>query len=135
MRTFETGKTAVEVIAWPKNRRWDARYQTTSSIERGICKIVLSNEVFHDPVKANTAYRRFARRMSKEGLNPPSIEFRNMVSNASKNIFCILTAKESIFNSSCEIGQMYLIESGKEQSRRVCAILTGKNTATEVETI
>ena len=99
MRTFETGKTAVEVIAWPKNRRWDARYQTTSSIERGI------------------------------------IEFRNMVSNASKNIFCILTAKESVFNSSCEIGQMYLIESGKEQSRRVCAILTGKNTATEVETI
>ena len=73
--------------------------------------------------------------MSKEGLNPPSIEFRNMVSNASKNIFCILTAKESVFNSSCEIGQMYLIESGKEQSRRVCAILTGKNTATEVETI
>ena len=123
MRTFETGKTVVEVIAWPKNRKWDGRYQTSSSTDDGICKLVLSNEVFHNAAKANTAYRRFAKRMIKEGLVPPSIEFRNMVSNASKNIFCILTTSESVFNSACEIGNMYVIESGKEENRRICAVL------------
>ena len=59
MRTFETGKTAVEIIAWPKDRKWDGRYQTSGSMDGGICKLVLSNEVFHDAAKANTAYRRF----------------------------------------------------------------------------
>ena len=123
MKTFEAGKTIVEVIAWPKDVPWDGRYQTSSTIEGGICKIVLSNEAFHDPSRANTAYRRFAKRMTKEGFNPPNIHFRNMASNASKNIFCILTANESVFNSACEVKRMYLVESGKGESRRVGAVL------------
>ncbi len=135
MRTFETGKTAVEVIAWPRNAKWDGRYQTSGSMEDGICKLVLSNEVFHNAAKANTAYKRFAKRMIKEGLVPPSIEFRNMVSNASKNIFCILTTSESVFNSSCEIGKMYLIESGKKENRRICAVLLREDDKAEEKVI
>lgn len=123
MRTFETGRAVVDIIAWPKDRPWQGRYRTSSQIEQGVCKLLLSDEVFHDAAKANTAYRRFARKIRMEGLEPPSIVFRPMISRASRNIFCILTTKESVFNTACEIGKMYVVESGAGENRRQCAIL------------
>ena len=59
----------------------------------------------------------------KEGLEPPRVVFRNMVSQASRNVFCILTTRESVFNSACEIGKLYIVDSGREDKRRICAIL------------
>ena len=123
MRTIENERTVVDIIAWPHNIPWEGRYQTTSVIHKGACKLILSSEVFHDASKANTAYKRFSRRMMKEGLEPPRVVFRNMVSQASKNVFCILTTRESVFNSACEIGKFYIVDSGREDKRRICAIL------------
>ena len=85
MRTIETGKAIVDIVAWPENRPWEGRYQTSSQIERGLCRLVLSPDVFHDAARANTAYRRFARKIEREGLVPPNIVFRHMVSRTSQN--------------------------------------------------
>ena len=123
MRTIETDKTAVEIIAWPEDKPWQGRYQTTSRVEKGICQITLSPEVFHNAAKANTAYRRFARKLEREGLCPPNVVFRELTSQASKNVFCILTTRESVFNSACDIGRMYVVESGIDERRRLCAVL------------
>ena len=49
--------------------------------------------------------------------------FRELNAQASKNVFCILTTKESVFNSACEIGRMYVVESGIDERRRLCAVL------------
>ena len=122
MRTIETNRAIVEVIAWPEDKPWQGRYKTSSQIERGICTLVLSPEVFHDERKANMAYRRFTRKIEKEGLIPPNVVFRRMLSRASKNIFCILTTTESVFNSACESGRLYVIESGIDERRRLCAL-------------
>ena len=127
MRTIEHGCAVVDIIAWPEHRPWEGRYQTSSSIERGICKLVLSPAVYHDTAKANTAYRRFAGKITRAGLTPPKVEFRNLLSKASRNMFCVLTTKESVFNSACPIGRRYIIESGKDDTRRVCAVLLGEN--------
>ena len=91
MRTIETDRAVVEIIAWPEDRPWTGRYQTSSQIEGNLCTLTLSPDVFHDAAKANTAYRRFARKISREGMEPPNVVFRNMLSRASRNIFCILT--------------------------------------------
>ena len=104
MRTIETDRAVVEIIAWPEDRPWTGRYQTSSQIEGNLCTLTLSPDVFHDAAKANTAYRRFARKISREGMEPPNVVFRNMLSRASRNIFCILTTTESVFNSACSIG-------------------------------
>lgn len=104
MRTIETGRAVVDIVAWPEDRPWEGRYQTSSQIERGLCRLVLSPNVFHDAARANTAYRRFARKIEREGLVPPNIVFREMVSRSSKNVFCILTTTESVFNSACSVG-------------------------------
>lgn len=125
MRTIETGRAIVDVVAWPENRPWQGRYRTASQIEQGVCKLMLSAEVFHDAAKANTAYRRFARKIRMEGMEPPNVVFRPMLSRASRSIFCILTTKESVFNTACEIGKTYVIESGAEDNRRLCAVLMG----------
>ena len=123
MRTIETGRAVVDIIAWPEDRPWPGRYQTSSQIDdRGICTLTLSPEVFHDAAKANTAYRRFAQKIRREGLEPPNVVFRAMLSRASRNIFCILTTTESVFNSSCEIGRTYVVESGIDDKRKLCAI-------------
>ena len=122
MRTIETDHAVVEVIAWPEDRPWTGRYQTSSQIEGNLCTLTLSPDVFHDAAKANTAYRRFARKISREGMEPPNVVFRNMLSRASRNIFCILTTTESVFNSSCSIGRMYVVESGIDDRRRLCAV-------------
>ena len=55
MRTIETDCAVVDIVAWPENRPWEGRYQTSSQIEPGICRLVLSPAVFHDAAKANTA--------------------------------------------------------------------------------
>lgn len=123
MRTIETGRAVVDIIAWPEDRPWQGRYQTSSQIDHGTGKLVLSPEVFHDAAKANTAYRRFAQKIRREGLEPPNVVFRAMASRASKNVFCILTTTESVFNSACEIGRMYVVESGIDERRRLCAVL------------
>lgn len=123
VRTIETGRAVVDIIAWPENRPWEGRYQTSSQIERGMCKLVLSPGVFHDAARANTAYRRFARKIMREGLEPPNVIFTQMASRASKNVFCILSTTESVFNSACEIGRMYVVESGIDEKRRLCAVL------------
>jgi hypothetical protein len=67
MRTIETDRAIVEIIAWPEDKPWQGRYKTSSQIERGICTLVLSPEVFHDEAKANVAYRRFMKKIEKEG--------------------------------------------------------------------
>ena len=123
MRTIETGKAVVEIIAWPEGKPWQGRYQTTSRVEKGVCQLTLSPEVFHNAAKANTAYRRFARKLEREGLDAPNVVFRELNAQASKNVFCILTTKESVFNSACAIGRMYVVESGIDERRRLCAVL------------
>lgn len=125
MRTIETGRAIVDIIAWPENIPWEGRYQTSSTIEKGVCKLTLSPAVFHDAAKANTAYRRFAQKIRREGLEPPNVVFRPLASRASKNVFCILTTTESVFNSACEIGRMYVVESGIDERRRLCAVRLG----------
>lgn len=122
MRTIETGRAVVEVIAWPEDRPWTGRYQTSSQIEGNLCTLTLSPEVFHDAAKANTAYRRFARKIAREGMEPPNVVFRAMLSRASRSVFCILTTTESVFNSACPIGRMYVVESGIDERRRLCAV-------------
>ena len=122
MRTIETGRAVVEVIAWPEDRPWTGRYQTSSQIEGNLCTLTLSPEVFHDAAKANTAYRRFARKITREGMEPPNVVFRAMLSRASRSVFCILTTTESVFNSACPIGRMYVVESGIDERRRLCAV-------------
>lgn len=122
MRTIETGRAIVDIVAWPEDRPWEGRYQTSSQIEKGVCRLILSPAVFHDPAKANTAYKRFSQKIRREGLEPPNIVFRRMASRASQNVFCILSTTESVFNSACEVGRMYVIESGIDDLRRLCAV-------------
>ena len=122
MRTIEPGRAVVEIIAWPEDRPWTGRYQTSSQIEGNLCTLTLSPEVFHNAAKANTAYRRFAQKIRREGMEPPNVVFRNMLSRASRSIFCILTTTESVFNSACSIGRMYVVESGIDDRRRLCAV-------------
>ena len=126
MQTIEKGRAVVDVVAWPEDRPWPGRYRTSSQIERGMCKLMLSAEVFHDAAKANTAYRRFARKILLAGMEPPNIVFRPMLSRASRRVFCILTTKESVFNTACPIGRTYIVESGIDENRRLCAVLMDK---------
>ena len=133
MRTIEIGRAVVEVIAWPEDRPWTGRYQTSSQIEGNLCTLTLSPEVFHDSAKANTAYRRFARKIAREGMEPPNIVFRAMLSRASRSVFCILTTTESVFNSACPIGRMYVVESGIDERRRLCAVRVSDHATLEEE--
>ena len=133
MRTIESGRAVVEVIAWPEDRPWTGRYQTSSQIEGNLCTLTLSPEVFHDAAKANTAYRRFARKIAREGMEPPNVVFRAMLSRASRSVFCILTTTESVFNSACPIGRMYVVESGIDERRRLCAVRVSDRTTLEEE--
>ena len=133
MRTIETGRAVVEVIAWPEDRPWTGRYQTSSQIEVNLCTLTLSPEVFHDAAKANTAYRRFARKIAREGMEPPNIVLRAMLSRASRSVFCILTTTESVFNSACPIGRMYVVESGIDERRRLCAVRVSDHATLEEE--
>ena len=133
MRTIETGRAVVEVIAWPEDRPWTGRYQTSSQIEGNLCTLTLSPEVFHDAEKANTAYRRFARKIAREGMEPPNVVFRAMLSRASRSVFCILTTTESVFNSACPIGRMYVVESGIDERRRLCAVRVSDRATLEEE--
>lgn len=61
-------------------------------------------------------------RLSARGLVPPNIVFRHMVSRTSQNVFCILTTTESVFNSACSVGKFYVVESGIDERRRLCAV-------------
>ena len=133
MRTIETGRAVVEVIAWPEDRPWTGRYQTSSQIEGNLCTLTLSPEVFHDSAKANTSYRRFARKIAREGMEPPNVVFRAMLSRASRSVFCILTTTESVFNSACPIGRMYVVESGIDERRRLCAVRVSDHATLEEE--
>ena len=133
MRTIETGRAVVEVIAWPEDRPWTGRYQTSSQIEGNLCTLTLSPEVFHDAAKANTAYRRFARKIAREGMEPPNVVFRAMLSRASRSVFCILTTTESVFTSACPIGRMYVVESGIDERRRLCAVRVSDRATLEEE--
>ena len=45
-----------------------------------------------------------------------------MVSRTSQNVFCILTTTESVFNSACSVGKFYVVESGIDERRRLCAV-------------
>ena len=133
MRTIEIGRAVVEVIAWPEDRPWTGRYQTSSQIEGNLCTLTLSPEDFHDAAKANTAYRRFARKIAREGMEPPNVVFRAMLSRASRSVFCILTTTESVFNSACPIGRMYVVESGIDERRRLCAVRVSDHATLEEE--
>jgi len=132
MRTIETDRAVVDIIAWPENKPWTGRYKTSSSIEQGVCTLTLSPEVYHNAAKANTAYRRFAHKIESEGLVAPNVVFKELTSRASRNVFCILSTKESVFNSACEIGRMYVIESGIDDRRKLCAVLLRSNAIEEV---
>ena len=133
MRTIETGRAVVDIVAWPEDRPWEGRYQTSSQIEKGVCRLLLSPEVFHNVAKANTAYRRFAQKIRRAGLEPPNVQFRAMLSRASRNIFCILTTTESVFNSACSIGRIYVVESGIDERRRLCAVRADTPTGIQPE--
>ena len=85
MRTIESDRAIVDIVAWPEDRPWTGRYQTSSQIDGGTCTLTLSPAVFHDAAKANTAYRRFAQKIRKEGMEPPNVVFRTMLSRASRN--------------------------------------------------
>ena len=122
MRTIETGRAVVDVVAWPENKPWEGRYQTSSQIDKGVCRLTLAPHIFHDAAKANTAYRRFAQKIRRAGLEPPNVQFREM-SAGSRNMFCYLTTTESVFNSACEIGRIVVVESGVDERRRLCAVL------------
>ena len=37
-------------------------------------------------------------------------------------MFCILTTTESVFNSACSVGKFYVVESGIDERRRLCAV-------------
>ena len=69
------------------------------------------------------AVTRTVAKLEREGLCPPNVVFRELTSQASKNVFCILTTRESVFNSACDIGRMYVVESGIDERRRLCAVL------------
>ena len=56
VRTIETGKAIVDIVAWPENRPWEGRYQTSSQIERGLCRLVLSPDVFHDAALVDAGF-------------------------------------------------------------------------------
>ena len=90
MQTIETDKTVVNVLVWPSDRPWTGRYATSGTVEDGRCTLVLTERVFRDPKRANAAYRRFARRMERAGLQPPNVVFHEMTSEASKGLFCVL---------------------------------------------
>ena len=122
MRTIETGRAVVDVVAWPENKPWEGRYQTSSQIDKGVYRLTLAPHIFHDAAKANTAYRRFAQKIRRAGLEPPNVQFREM-SAGSRNMFCYLTTTESVFNSACEIGRIVVVESGVDERRRLCAVL------------
>ena len=55
-------------------------------------------------------------------MTPPNVLFRQMVSRTSQNVFCILTTTESVFNSACSVGKFYVVESGIDERRRLCAV-------------
>ena len=135
MRTIETGRAVVDIVAWPKDKPWTGRYQTSSCIEQGLCTLTLTPEVYHNAAKANTAYRRFARKIEREGLTPPNVVFKELSSRASRNVFCILSTKESVFNSACEIGRMYVVESGIDDRRRLCAVLVRPDSCDDDEVV
>ena len=63
-----------------------------------------------------------ARKIERAGLTPPNVLFRQMVSRTSQNVFCILTTTESVFNSACSVGKFYVVESGIDERRRLCAV-------------
>ena len=135
VRTIEPEKAVVEIIAWPEDKPWTGRYRTSSQIEGNLCTLTLSPDVFHNAAKANTAYRRFAQKIRQEGMEPPNVVFRNMISRASRSIFCILTTTESVFNSACSIGRMYVVESGIDDRRRLCAVRVFDNAFEEKEAL
>ena len=41
MRTIETDRAMVDIIAWPEDKPWTGRYQTSSSIDQGVCSLTL----------------------------------------------------------------------------------------------
>ena len=133
VRTIESGRAVVEIIAWPEDRPWTGRYRTSSRIEGKLCILTLSPEVFHNAAQANTAYRRFARKIAHAGMEPPNVVFRSMLSRASRSIFCILSTTESVFNSACPIGRMYVVESGIDERRRLCAVRVYDNDESDAE--
>ena len=126
MHTIEPRCAIVDIVAWPEEEPWEGRYRTASSIDRGVCRLVLSPEVFHDPAKANTAYRRFAGKMEREGFVPPTVEFTPLSSRASRRMFCILTPRGAVFNTACPVQKnMVVLDAGRDATRKVLAILAG----------
>lgn len=123
MQTIETGKTVVDVIVWPADRPWASRYATSYSITGDVCTFVLTEHVFRDPKRANTAYKRFARRMQREELSPPNVLFHEMSSEASKGLFCVLSPKQSLFNTACPIGRMSMLDVGSDDKRMIMAMV------------
>lgn len=123
MQTIETGKTIVDIIVWPSNRPWTSRYATSYSIVNDACTLVLTEHVFRDPKRANTAYKRFARRMQREDLTPPNVLFHEMTSAASKDLFCVLSPKQSLFNTACPLGRMTMLDVGSDGKRMVMAMV------------
>ena len=66
-------------------------------------------------------------------MEPPNVVFRAMLSRASRSVFCILTTTESVFNSACPIGRMYVVESGIDERRRLCAVRVSDHATLEEE--
>ena len=123
MQTIETDKTVVNVLVWPSDRPWTGRYATSGTVEDGRCTLVLTERVFLDPKRANAAYRRFARRMERAGLQPPNVVFHEMTSEASKGLFCVLSPRQSLFNTACPPGPVSLLDVGSDERRMVMGMV------------
>lgn len=122
MRTIERDKTVVDIIVWPEKRAWNSRYATSCEIGTNQCTFILTERVFRDPKRANTAYKRFANRMQTAGLKPPNVVFRSLSAAASGNTFCLLSATQSLFNTVCPLGRLSAMDIGADDKRIICAI-------------
>ena len=123
MQTIETDKTVVNVLVWPAAPPGAGRDATTGTLEDGRCTLVLTERVFRDPKRANAAYRRFARRMERAGLEPPNVVFHEMTSEASRGLFCVLSPRQSLFNTACPLGPVSLLDVGSDERRMVMGMV------------
>lgn len=122
MRTIEKDKTVVDIIVWPESRAWSSRYATSCQVGSDKCTLILTERVFRDAKRANTAYKRFAHRMRDEGYTPPNVLFRAMSASVSRDTFCLLSATQSVFNTACPLGRLSVMDIGVDDKRILCAI-------------
>ena len=122
MRTIETGRAIVDIVAWPEDRPWEGRYQTSSQIEGGLCRLVLSPDVFTTRRAPTPPIAASPGRLSARGLPAERASSARWFRAHRKTCSAFLTTTESVFNSACSVGKFYVVESGIDERRRLCAV-------------